>query len=208
MSTRTAYLSISIPTLLALGALVSQGGEKPQGGEKKEPPKPTQGKGGEMAMPEAPKPTKEHEWLKGLAGTWDLTVQCMGKVEKATETARMFGDFWLMSEVDGTHMGKPFKGHGMLTFDPDKKKFVGTWCESMNPSLMVSEGTSDASGKTLTMEGECKNMEGKVVRIRSVKEIAGPDAMTLTMFEKDKGPTDPNAMKIEYKRRGSLGSAR
>lgn len=193
MSTRTTLFSLTLPVLVLAGSLVavSQGEKKPQGGENGH------------AMPEMPmpKPTKEHEWLKGRVGTWETTVTCMGQTTRGTEVTKAHGDFWVISDFEGSFMNMPYKGHGLMTFDPDKKKFVSTWCDTMSPTLMVSEGTTDAAGKVLTMEGTCKGMEGVPVTSKQVMEIKDNDSCTFTMYDKAKGPSDPMAMKIEYKRK-------
>lgn len=186
MVRRTTLYSAALPMLLALAALGQDHG-KP---------------GDKMQMPEMPKPTKEHDWLKPFVGSWDVTVSCtaMG-TSKGTETDRMWGDFWLVTDFDGDFMGQPFKGHGRMTYDPLKKKYVTSWSDSMTPALMVMEGTTDASGKKLTMTGMCANMENKVVEHTLVKEIKSADEMVMWMYETSKGQKDPTSMKLEYKRK-------
>ena len=153
----------------------------------------------EMPMP---KPTKEHEWLKGFVGSWDCTTHCpmMGEPSKGTETTKAFSDFTILTEQHGLMMGQPFTGMGFLTYDPNKQKYVGTWCDSIFPGIFVYEGTTDAGGHRLTATGMGCNMEGAVVDHTLTYEIKGPDEKLFTMYETAKGPNDPSAMKIEYKR--------
>ena len=47
-----------------------------------------------------------------------------------------------------------FEGRGQFGYDPAKKKYVGTWIDSMSPTLRVLEGTYDAKTKTLTYKGD------------------------------------------------------
>ena len=193
-----ALLLTSVPALLVLaGASVAlQGmGETGQGTAKE-----AGAKADEMHMYT---PTKEHEWLQSRVGTWDCTVNCpmMGEPTKATETTKAFGDFWVISSFEGNFMGAPFQGKSLMTFDPMKKKYVSTWCDTMTPVLFVMEGTMDAAGKKLTSTGQGPNMEGQMVSYTNVVELKSDDHVVFTMYETSKGAQDPSTMTIEYKRR-------
>jgi len=168
--------------------------------EKKAPP--AQGGTAEAGMA-MPKPTKEHGWLKGRIGTWDCTVSCpmVGEPTQGSESTKAFGDFSILAEFKGQMMGQPFTGMSFMTYDPIKKKYVSTWCDTTMPAIFVSEGTLDASGKKLTCTGKGPNMESAIVEYTNILEITGPDSATFTMFETAKGAGDPSAMKIDYKRR-------
>jgi hypothetical protein len=162
---------------------------------------PAKGKPTEAGMP-MPKPTKEHEWLKSRIGTWAATVSCpmMGAPTQGTETTKAFGDFCTIADFKGEMMGQAFTGLSLMTYDPIKKKYVSTWCDSMTPAIAVFEGTMDASGKKLTSTGKAANMEGVVVDWTNVLEVKGPDEAVFTMYETSKGPDDESAMRIDYKR--------
>jgi Protein of unknown function (DUF1579) len=104
------------------------------------------------ARQESPK-TAEHALLEGMAGTWNAEVQAGEEIEKGTHVSRLgLGGLWLTSDFDGTLMGAPFQGHEILGWDPEKKKYVGCWVDSMTSALTLTEGTWDAAKKTLTME--------------------------------------------------------
>lgn len=197
MNLRTALFATASGVVLIAGvSLGLQEKTAPAQGD----PKDAGMKTDEMPMP---KPTKEHEWLKGAIGTWDATVNCpmMGGPTKGTETTKAFGPFTVVSEFQGEMMGQPFQGMSLMTYDPIKKKYVSTWCDTMMPGIFVSEGTVDATGKKLSSTGEGCNMEEAIVGYTSVLEIKSPDEHVFTMYETTKGPSDPSAMKIEYKRR-------
>ncbi|HKE00281.1 MAG TPA: DUF1579 family protein [Planctomycetota bacterium] len=147
---------------------------------------------------EMPKRTKEHEMMKGRAGTWDATVNVMGQVSKGTEKVTMLGPFWQIAEFQSEMMGAPFQGRQQLGYVPEKKEFFSTWIDTMSPRPLVMRGNFDAAGKVLTMTGEGKNMEGKSITWKTVVTISSPDATTFQMFENDaKQPV----MTIDYKRR-------
>lgn len=104
------------------------------------------------------KPTKEHEWLKRFVGEWKMEGECfMGPDKPAekssgTERVRMLGDLWLIGE---STMQMPGVGTGQaimtLGFDPNKKKFVGSWVGSMMGQMFVYEGELDAAQRVLPL---------------------------------------------------------
>src|SRR5262245_33879755 len=82
---------------------------------------------------EPPKPGPEHEHLKQLEGTWDGTVKAGDQESKGTMTYKMMGGFWLTSHFEGDFGGQKFEGRGIETYDPEKKKYVSAWSDSMAP---------------------------------------------------------------------------
>jgi len=138
-------------------------------------------------QPKMPQPQKEHEWLKQLAGEWTLDIQVTEPNKdtmksKGTETSRMIGPFWAVSEVKATMMDMPFTGSMTLGFDSQQKKYVATWIDSTGDYLWKYDGTLDASGKILTLEttGPCPMQGGKMTRFKDVIEIKDKDHRTLT----------------------------
>lgn len=135
-----------------------------------------------------PKPGKEHDWLKQLEGEWDCAAEFYHGPEpmkmKATESARMsLNGFWLTTTFKGEFFGAPFEGRVVLGYSPYKKKYVGTWVDSMIPHLFASEGELDAAGKVLSMSVDAVHPEtGQPVKERWVTEIAGPDKHTFTFY--------------------------
>lgn len=144
--------------------------------------------------PAMPKPTAEHDWLKKFAGDWDIETEIYmepGKPPmkvKGTETAKMLGGFWVVGENKGEFMGQPFTGVMTFGYDPEKKKYVGTWVDSNTSQLWEYVGTVDAAGKVLNLETEgfCP-MEGKVCQFKETVEFKSPDhrVMTANRLSKD-----------------------
>src|SRR5262249_52422264 len=89
--------------------------------------------------PPLPKPTAEHKVLAQEAGAWDGTIKMFmagpdapPSVSKGVETNTLgLGGFWMLSEFKGEFGGMPFEGRGTFGYDPVKKKYVGTWIDSM-----------------------------------------------------------------------------
>jgi hypothetical protein len=144
--------------------------------------------------PAMPQPTKEHEWLKKFVGEWNIETEVYMEEGKpplkmtGSESARMLGGFWVVGENKGEAMGMPFTGIMTFGYDPEKKKYVGTWVDSQTSTLWHYLGTVDASGKILTLEteGMCP-IEGKVCQFKDTVEFKSDDhrVMTGTKMGKD-----------------------
>ncbi|HUL76483.1 MAG TPA: DUF1579 domain-containing protein [Vicinamibacteria bacterium] len=155
-------------------------------------------------MPQMPQPGPEHEILKKDVGTWDATVESFmapgapASVSKGTETVSMMGGFWQLSEFKSEMMGQPFEGRGTTGYDPAKKKYVGTWVDTMTPSYYTVEATYDAAKKTMSTVMEGPDPTGQVTKTKAVTEWKDADNRVFTMYGPD-GQTV--AMRITYKRR-------
>jgi hypothetical protein len=156
-------------------------------------------------MPPLPKPGPEHELLKKSVGTWDATVELCDptgapvSTSKGIETnALTVGGLWLVSDFRGEMMGQPFQGHGVSGFDQTKKKYVGTWVDSMSLGLALMEGTYDSKTKTMTEWMEGPDMTGKISKMKAISEWKDDDTRVFTMY--DEGKEQPS-MRITYKRK-------
>lgn len=141
-------------------------------------------------------PTKEHEWLKQLAGEWE------GDVANCTQNARLLGGLWLVSDFKATVGDKPMSAVLTIGYDPQTKKFVGTWIDSMTTHLWTYEGTLDATGKILTLAAEGPNpATGKIAKMRDVLEIKTKDHNVMSsQIQGDDGKWQ-TFMTVNYKRK-------
>lgn len=138
-------------------------------------------------MPEMPKPQTEHKWLEKFVGTWESEMECTAPGQepmkmKATDTIRMLGGFWMVSETKGEAMGQAFNGVMTLGYSPEKKAYVGTWVDSMNSTMWTYTGTVNAEGDTLTLEteGPCPMQGGKICKVKEIMKLTGKDEKTFT----------------------------
>jgi len=142
--------------------------------------------GAQQEEPELPKPSPEHAILKKDVGKWDIEItMTFGGQEmksKGTETVTMLGPFWSLSNMTYDYMGSPAHGHGVIGYDPEKKKFVGSWHESASPNLTRMEGTYDAKTKKLTMLMKGKGMDGKPTKFKSITTYTGANTKTFEFF--------------------------
>jgi hypothetical protein len=140
--------------------------------------------------PKMPAPLKEHVWLKQLEGEWESEAEAImepGKPpvkSKGTESVRTLGGFWSVAEMKGDCMGVQVTGLMTIGYDPQTKKYVGTWVCSMCDWLCRYEGAVDASGKVLTLdtEGPSPADPGKKVKMRDVIEVKDKDHKVLTSY--------------------------
>ncbi len=161
-------------------------------------------------MPEMPPPAKEHELLNKFVGEWETEFECYfepGKPAtkgKGTESARILGGFWVVADGKGELPGMGSM-NSVLTvgYSPEKKKYVGTWIDSMSSHLWTYEGTVDASGKVLTFEceGPCPTQPGKLSKFREVTEFKSKDHRVFTSsIQGDDGKWN-KMVTVTYKRK-------
>lgn len=163
----------------------------------------------EGAGPPIPKPTAEHKILAADAGTWDAVVKTyMGgpdaepAVSRGTETNTVLtGGLWVVSEFKGDFGGLPFEGRGQFGYDPLKKKYVGTWVDSMSPSLGVLEGSYDEKTRTMTYEGDGVDAASKMKyhqKMVTTTKGDGTRVFTLYMTMDATGGKEAKFMEITY----------
>jgi uncharacterized protein DUF1579 len=165
--------------------------------------------GAEPQMPEMPKPQKEHAWLEQLAGEWDSENQIFMEpgqapmTAKGEETARMIGGFWMMSENKGDMQGTPYSGILTVGYDAAKKKYVGTWIDSMQGYLWKYKGSVDDAGKTLTLEtkGPCPKKGGAISNFKEVLEVKDKDHKVFTSYMEEDDGSWTKLVQIDYHRK-------
>jgi uncharacterized protein DUF1579 len=155
--------------------------------------------------PPMPQPGPEHELLKKDVGTWDATIEMLmppGPPSKGTETSVMGpGGLWLISDFKSEMMGAPFQGHGVTGWDSSKKKYVGTWVDSMSSGISLSESTYDAAAKTATGSLEGPGPDGQPMKMKAVTQYKDDDTRVFTMFMAGPDGKEAPTMRITYKRR-------
>jgi hypothetical protein len=159
---------------------------------------------------QAPEPQKEHLWLQRLVGEWTFEGECsMGPDQpsmKSTgrETVRSLGGLWTIGEGSGeAPEGGTCESIMTLGYDPQTKRFVGTFIASMMTHLWPYHGTLDADGKALTLDSEGPSFagDGKMAKYQDIIEFLTDDHRTLSSrVLGDDGQWHP-FMKAHYRRR-------
>ena len=134
-------------------------------------------------------PQKEHEWLQKLVGEWTYESEATMEPGKppmrfsGTENVRSLGGLWILAEGQGEMPGGGTATMMMtLGYDPQKKRFVGTWVGSMMTYLWVYDGELDAAESVLTLNAEGPSMatEGKIEKYKDVIEFKSDKHRVLT----------------------------
>jgi hypothetical protein len=148
--------------------------------------------GKEETTMEMSTPQKEHKWLEKFLGEWtseaEMSTEPGKPAEKCrgTESVRSLGGLWIVAEGRGE-----MPGGGQATmiltlgYDPERKRFVGTWIGSMMTHLWVYDGGLDASERVLTLEAEGPSMaesgsQSKSATYRDIIEFKSDDHRVLT----------------------------
>ena len=143
-------------------------------------------------------PGDAHKKLEPLAGSFTFTnrmwMDPSKPPEETTGTAEhkwtLDGRF-LEERVEGTAMGQPFHGIGYMGYDNYKKKYVGTWMDTMGTMIMQSTGTVDASGKVFTTWSTMDDVVmKKPMKIKGVTTVVDPDHFNFEMWGPGPGRED------------------
>ncbi|MEZ6096182.1 MAG: DUF1579 domain-containing protein [Pirellulaceae bacterium] len=141
-------------------------------------------------MPEA---SPEHEVLKKDVGTWKAEMKMwmapeMPAQEMAGEEVnRMVGDLWLVSDFKADFGGMPFEGHAIMGYNPEAKKYQGSWIDSMTPAAAHMEGEFDKESNTLTTIMEQPQPDGSMRKSKSTTVYDGDDKRVFNMFNLREG---------------------
>ena len=159
-----------------------------------------------------PLPTAEHKILSADAGTWDATItsypngpESEPMVAKGVEINTVLpGGLWVLSIFQADFGGMKFEGRGQFGYDPIKKKYVGSWIDSMSPTLTVLEGCYDAKTKTLTYTGDgvCPKDGSKLAqRMVTTTKGDGNREFTLYITGTPTGGKEAKVMQVLYTKR-------
>ena len=125
-------------------------------------------------------PQKEHQWLQKLVGEWtyegEATMEPGEPPAKmtGTESVRSLGGLWILAEVQGEMPGGGVATTMMtLGYDPQKRRYVGTWIDSMMTRLWVYEGALDAAERVHGTTSVASTSMS-LLAVRKVRDSGGP----------------------------------
>jgi uncharacterized protein DUF1579 len=167
-----------------------------------------------QGAPSLPKPGPEQAIFKDIAGTWDAKVEAFmapgapPAVSTGVESSRVgCGGLCLITDFKSSFAMAPgappvpFEGHGTDTYDASKKKYVGSWMDSMSTGLMTSESTYDPATKTLTGWMEGADMSGQVSKMKSTTVLKDPNTRVFSMYNVGADGKETLGMRITYTRK-------
>ena len=86
----------------------------------------------------------------------------------------MLGGFWVVVQTEhGEMMGMKMENVLTLGYDPEKKKYIGQWVDSMMPHAWKYEGEVDESGRKITLHtsGPSPKSPGKTCKFLETFEF-------------------------------------
>lgn len=147
-------------------------------------------------------PGAEHKNLARLEGSYTTSVKAFGNEAKGTcERKLLLGGLFLQEEFDGSCpvTGGSFKGLGLYGFDNAKKKYVSTWIDSAGSGIMVSEGTADEKGSTITYNGKATDpVTGKTKKVKSIFTIVDEKTQTYELLEAGADGVEARVVFVTY----------
>lgn len=160
------------------------------------------------AYEKAGRPGPNHKVLQQMAGTWDATAKWWAgpgepEVTRGVSVNKMIlGGRYLQQSYEGTAMGKPFHGMGLMAFDNVAQAFTGIWIDDMSTGIMTSTGSLDPSGTTLTSVSTVNDPLAKGPKKgRDVIRFEGPDRHVMEMYDTGPDGKEMKVMEITYSRR-------
>jgi hypothetical protein len=131
---------------------------------------------------------KPHDQLKRLVGNWTTEMTSFfpdpsaPKVTKGRANFKMIlGGNFVQQRFFGEVDGKKYEGIGISGYDTAKKKYVGTWKDSLNTGIMHVEGTYDVKSHTLTEFGEMSS-PGGTMKTKNTTKYIDKNNFVFTMY--------------------------
>ena len=154
-------------------------------------------------------PGEAHKKLEPMVGSFTVTTKMWMDPTKppeestgTTESKWVLGGRFVEEHVDGTAMGQPFNGIGFTGYDNYKKKYVGSWADSMGTMIMTSTGTADASGKKFTFWSTMDDVVmKKPIKVKGVLTVVDDDHHTYEMWAPAPDGKMFKSLEIQYTRK-------
>ena len=157
---------------------------------------------------EASTPNENHQVLQDLVGSWNYTMKFWMSPEAAPEESAgtsdvksIMGGRFIEQAVNGTHMGQPFQGEGIVGYDNVKEEYQSIWIDSMGTGMMSASGSYDAAAKAMTETGSFScPMKGGPLGYRAVTKIIDANTHTYEMYMTGPEGKEFRSMEITYTR--------
>ncbi len=169
------------------------------------------------SAPSAPmvKPTPEmRKLIKTFRGVWNTTEKhepspMMPKGATGKGQARFMpgpGGLSLIENYQSQADGGRFVGHGVTWWDPEKRAYLGVWCDNASPNGCEAGGTMKWQGDDLvgTME---TTMAGEKAKLSETYSKITPNSFTYTLDMAIGAAETKRMMTIEFTRAGTAPAA-
>jgi hypothetical protein len=128
------------------------------------------------------KPEQEHIWLQKLVGSWTYESEALMGPDQppmksgGKETFRSLSDLWFIGEAEGAMPdGKAATMIITIGYNPETKRYMGTWIGSMMTTLWVYDGFREGNTLNLDAEGPSMAGDGKTAKYRDSMEFVNDD---------------------------------
>lgn len=133
---------------------------------------------------------ESHKNLEAFVGTWETKNKYWMAPDAppqestgVSENRMVLGNRFLEMRYEGQFMGQPFTGIGYTGYDNVKKKYIGSWMDSMSTAMMTSLGDSDAAGKVMNFNITGDDpMTGKPMKMKEKLTVTDNDHHTMEMW--------------------------
>lgn len=150
-----------------------------------------------------PEVTKEHRWLQQLVGEWTFEAKGMGSTGEGRDKVRPLDDYWIVGEMEGA-MSDGNRWRSLLTmgFDPQRKRFVGSFISEGSTWFWTYDGWLEADGRSLVMEAKGPHWEDptQTLDYRDVHRIDGPGQRSLLSYVKKPDGDWELMLEVTYRR--------
>lgn len=160
------------------------------------------------AMAAAATPGEAHKVLDAFAGEWDVEFSMWPapgadpiRLEGTSSARWILGGRWLEQRFRSEFMGEPFEGLGYLGYDNVKKRYVGSWMDTMSTWPMSTEGRVDANGDLVWKGKTFDPMAGREIEIRDRTRVVNSDYFIAEMYAPGPDGKEFKSMEFHYRRR-------
>lgn len=164
-------------------------------------------------------PGAEHKRLAADVGVWKAKMWMadekgvMQGPQPATETVRMdLGGLWQIADYDcpkAPVTGAPFKGHGVMGYDPTAKRYLGMWFDNWTATPTEIAGVYEKDGKTFVAEAAVFDTRvNQVVKPKYTTKYADANHRTFTIAMTGEDGKDSTVVKIEYEKDVPAGAGK
>ena len=203
MRTRTVVSAVGLALCLALGMSALVGAQQ---GERKLTPEQQATMDAWMKVAT---PGEGHKALEPMIGSWNVKSTMWEKPgappelgSGTAENSWVLGGRFVKGDFQGELGGMKFQGLGYTGYDNFKKKYVGSWMDTMGTMMMTTIGTVDPSGKVFTATSTMDDiMTGKPMTVREVTHIVDNNKHVMEMFGPDLSGKEFRMMELVYTRK-------
>ena len=153
-------------------------------------------------------PGENHKVLEYFIGEWDYTLGWkMSAKDKPNKSSGTTTGKWVLDgryikmHAEGTSMGQPFEGFGLMGYDNATKKYTGLWVDNMSTGMLKSWGYYYPSSKRFVEWGKFFDPILGKQAFRAVTNIKKDNTFTYEMFITGEDGKEFQMMKIKYTRK-------